>query len=611
MDGVRFSRTRLYRAIRKGENGLSVAVFGLLCLIPLAETFSRAFFGHSLPGGSSAVQYLTLVATFVGAALAARANKLLALSTTRWLSGVWREPVRLLVGLITVAITSCLLVAAIELLRVDFQYGTRAVWNIPVWVISLAIPLGLIGVAGWVIRLSGDTAWKRAIVGLGLLAPALIGVLPPSPPAAVSWGLGVVIALATALGLPIFAAVGAGAMLLAWQDGSPLSSVAGEAYRLATSPLLPAIPLFTLAGFILSEGGSGRRLQRLFQAMVGWMPGGLALVTVGLLAFFTPLTGASGITILALGGLLLPMLRNARYPARTSLGLVTTSGSIGVLLPPSLPVILYAFHAELPLEQLFLGGLIPGLLLVVSVAAWGALRGVTSGARRVPFKLRRLWFALLRAKWEVAMPLLLLSALFSGWTTLVETAALTVVYALLVSCVLFREVSINRKLPVIVVKSATLVGGFMIILGVAMALTNYLVMLQVPDIILDGVKAHIDSPLGFLLALNVFLLVVGALMDIYSAIIIVVPLIMPMIAAYELDPLHVGIVFLVNMELGYLMPPMGENLFLSAYRFNRSLPEIYRATLPYIVILLLVTLAVTYCPALTFWPLAAMGYRAF
>jgi C4-dicarboxylate transporter, DctM subunit len=336
------------------------------------------------------------------------------------------------------------------------------------------------------------------------------------------------------------------------------------------------------------------------------MPGGLALVTVGLLAFFTPLTGASGITILALGGLLLPMLRDAHYPERTALGLVTTSGSIGVLLPPSLPVILYAFYAELPLEQLFVGGLIPGLLLILAVGIWAAFRGVMSGAQRIPFNPRRLWFALRRAKWEVAMPILLLTALFTGWTTLVETAALTVLYALLVECVVFREVSVRRKLPRVVAQSATLVGGFMIILGMAMALTNYLVIAQVPDLALASVRAHIQSPLVFLLALNVFLIVVGALMDIYSAIIIVVPLLMPMIAAYGLNPLHVGIIFLVNMELGYLMPPMGENLFLSAFRFNRSLPEIYRATLPYIAILLVVTLMVTYWPGMTLGPVRAL-----
>lgn len=600
--------TSVYRAIRFGENGLSLGVFALLCAFPLAEAFSRAFLGRSLPGGSSAVQYLTLVVTFLGAALAARSDKLLALATTRWLSGAWQRPIRLGVRFLTVAITALLIAAAIALIQVDREFGTRAVWDIPIWIISLVMPLGLAGVAGWVIRLAGERPWERALVGLGLLAPVLFGLLPDAAPASWVWGLAAVILLATVFGLPIFAAIGAGALLMGWQDSSPLSAVAGETYRLATSPLLPAIPLFTLAGFLLSEGGSGRRLLRLFQAMIGWLPGGLALVTVGLLAFFTPLTGASGITILALGGLLLPMLREARYPDGTALGLVTASGSIGVLLPPSLPVILYAFYAELPLEQLFVGGLLPGLLLIAAVGIWAAVRGVLNGARRIPFNRRRLWFALRRAKWEVAMPILLLAALFTGWTTLVETAALTVLYALLVECVLFREIDPRRKLPQVVAQSATLVGGFMIILGMAMAFTNYLVIAQVPDLALKTVQAHIQSPLVFLLALNGFLLVVGALMDIFSAIIVVVPLLLPMVAAYHLDPLHVGVIFLVNMEVGYLTPPIGANLFLSAYRFNRPMSELYRSILPYLAILLLVTLCVTYMPWLTLGPVRALGY---
>lgn len=593
------------RIIRNSENALAIGVFGLLCGIPLAEIFSRELLGHSLPGGSSAVQYLTLIATFVGAALAARSDKLLAMATTRWLSDKWRQRAVLMTGFLTVAITAWLIIACVELIRVDRTYGSLAVWDIPIWVVSLVMPIGLAGTAFWVIRSSGSRGWERALVAMGLLAPVMMCFLPDMPPRSLVVVLFGILLLATALGMPIFAAVGAGALLLGWQSGSPVSDVAGETYRLATSPLLPAIPLFTLAGFVLAAGGSGRRLLRLFQALVGWLPGGMAMVTVGLLALFTPLTGASGITILALGGILLPMLKEARYPERTALGLVTSSGSIGVLLPPSLPVILYAFYAELPLERLFIGGLIPGLILIVSVAAWAAMRGIASGASRTAFSPRRLKFALWRAKWEVAMPVLLLTALIMGWATLVETAALTVVYALIVECVLFREIDLRRKLPRVVSQSATLVGGFMMILGMAMALTNYLVMAQVPDLVLHWVQSHITSPGTFLLALNVFLIVVGALMDIYSAIIVVVPLLMPMVQTYGLDPLHVGIIFLVNMELGYLMPPMGENLFLSSCRFNRSLPEVYRSTLPYILILLAVTLTVTYWPWLTLGPVRA------
>jgi tripartite ATP-independent transporter DctM subunit len=290
---------------------------------------------------------------------------------------------------------------------------------------------------------------------------------------------------------------------------------------------------------------------------------------------------------------------NAGYTNRNAIGLLTVSGSIGVFIPPSLPVILYAFYADVPLEDLFIAGALPGLLLVAGIAGWGATRGWLGGAGRTPFHPRELGAALWDARWEVAMPVVLLWAIFAGFATLVESAALMVVYALFVGRVAHRELELVRDLPGVVVQSATLIGGFMIILGVALALTNYLTLALVPTRLLAWVQTFITSPYAFLFALNVFLIAVGALMDIYSAIIVVVPLLVPMIAAYGLNPLHVGVVFLANMQLGYLVPPMGENLFLSAYRFDTTLPSVYRAVLPYVVILLVVVLVITYWPALT------------
>ncbi len=371
--------------------------------------------------------------------------------------------------------------------------------------------------------------------------------------------------------------------------------------------MLPAIPLFTLAGYILAAGGSSQRLLALFTAMVGWLPGGLAIVVTLLLAFFTPLTGASGITILAMGGLLLPMLVRAHYPEGHSVGLVTVSGSIGIMLPPSLPVILYAYYAELQLNHLFIGGLLPGLLLIVVVAAWGAWRGWNKGAICTPFEWHKLGGALWLAKWELMLPLIILGGIFSGLATLVEAAALTVVYALFLETLLFRDIRINKDLLRVAVESAAMVGGFMIILSVALGFTNYLIIAQIPMQVLNWVKEVIESPTLFLLALNALLIIVGALMDIYSAIIIIVPLIAPMAAAYGVDPVHLGVIFLANMQLGYLMPPMGENLFLSAYRFKKSLPQIYRATIPYVFVLGITILLITYLPWMTLAPLDLLG----
>jgi tripartite ATP-independent transporter DctM subunit len=590
--------------LQRAEDWSAVAVLALLCALPMAETIGRELLGQGIPGSISATQYLTLAATFLGAALAARQDKHLALATTGFLPQPWRQKARALAACATVAVTSCLLVASLQLVAVDHAYPTEAVWQVPVWVVSLVMPLAFAAIA-WRVIARSSVRWRgRIAAGLGLLAPLLLWLLPAGAAKTLAWPLAGALLLATALGMPIFAALAGAALIMAWLDGSPISGVPGESFRLSTSALLPAIPLFTLSGYVLSAGDSGKRLLRLFDALVGWLPGGLAVVVTLVLAFFTPLTGASGVTILALGGLLLPMLTQAGYRTRDALGLVTVSGSIGVLLPPSLPVILYAFYADLPLDQLFRGGLIPGLLLIGGVAAYGAFAGWRSGAARRRFHAGELTAAAWEAKWEVLLPVLVLGAIFAGWVTLVEAAAFTVVYALAVEAVLFRELSLTRDLPRVVRDSATLVGGFMIILGVALAFTSYLILAQVPTKVLAWVQEAIRTPTLFLLALNAFLIVVGALMDIYSAIIVVVPLLVPMGKAYGIHPVHLGVIFLANMQLGYLMPPMGENLFLAAYRFDRPLGQIYRATLPYLAIVLAVVLLITYWPWLTLWMLS-------
>jgi C4-dicarboxylate transporter DctM subunit len=581
------------------ENALAMAVLIAMSILPLAELANRETSGASLPGIGTAVQYLTLWITFVGAMLAARSERLLALATTSLLSPHWQSVAKRAVAFVSVAIVGALTLASVELIRVDYTFGARAVWGIPVWVVSLVMPVAFAAIlARAILHASGRTR-DRAVIASALLVVAAFALVPEGSRSLVVAPAALVLLIATAAGLPLFAALGGAALLFCWADGTPLSAVPGESYRLSTSPLLPAIPLFTLGGYILSAGGASRRLLRLFTALVGWAPGGLAIVVVLLLAFFTPLTGASGITIVAMGGVLLPMLGSAGYPERMSVGLVTVSGSIGIFLPPSLPVILYAFYADVPLEQMFVAGIVPGLLLIAGVAGWAAWRGWRAGARRVAFSGTEVIAAAWSARWEIAMPLLLVGAFAAGVTTLVETAALMVAYTLLVECVLYRDLDVRRDLPGIFIQSATLVGGFMIILGVALALTNWFTLAQVPTRLLAWVQSVIASPTAFLLALNVFLIVVGALMDIFSAIVVVVPLLAPMIAAYGLDPVHVGVVFLANMELGYLMPPMGENLFLAAYRFDRTLPSVYRAVLPYMAILLAIVLVITYWPALS------------
>ena len=581
------------------ENGLAVAVLTVIAALPVLELLGREIIGFSIPGSIPMVQHLSLWVTFIGAALAAREDRLLALATAEFLSDAWAVRAARATAWLSVAIGTTLVVAGVQLIAVDFRYGDRIAWGIPVWLVSLIIPAAL-ALITWRILAAAAPGWRgRLAIASGVAVPLLFALVPGlRAPGLLVPGIAILL-LGTALGLPIFLGIGGAAALLFFLEGTPIAAVPGEAYRMATSPMLPAIPLFTLAGYILAEGGSSKRLLALFTAAVGWMPGGLAIVVTFVLAFFTPLTGASGITILAMGGLLLPMLIQARYPERHSLGLVTVSGSIGVMLPPSLPVILYAYYAELPLDHLFIGGLVPGILLIIVVAAWGAWRGWFEGAQQTPFEGRAFVRALWTAKWELLLPVIVLGGIFGGIATLVEAAALTVLYAFVVETVIFRELTLGRDLTRVVVESATMVGGFMIILGVALGLTNYLLIAQVPMLALEWVKAAIESPLLFLLALNLLLIIVGALMDIYSAIIVIVPLIVPMAAAYGIDSVHLGVIFLANMQLGYLMPPMGENLFLSAYRFKMPLVQIYIATLPYVAILLVTVLLITYVPALT------------
>ena len=583
------------------ENAIAIAILVAMTVLPLIEIASRIIIGRGISGSIVVVQNFTLWITLLGAALASRSERLLALSTQRFLPVHTQRFVKIFTSAIAVAVTSTLVVASFEFVDIERDFGDVISWDIPIWLVLSVLPVGFGAITGRLIWHAASDWQGRAVASLGLLIPFLFTLMSGVETVGIVLPATLVIILSTALGMPIFAAIGGAALVLFWGDGTPLTAVPGETYRLTASPMLPAIPLFALAGYLLAEGSAGQRLTRLFTACVGWMPGGLAIVATLVLAFFTPLTGASGITILSMGGLLLPVLVRAKYPEQTSLGLVTVSGSIGLLWFPSLPVFLYAFYANLDYAKLFVGGLLPGVLLVLVVAGWAASQGWLRGVTRTPFVLREAIAAMWEAKWELLLPLVVLGGIAGGFTTLVEAAALTVLYTFVVECFIQRGLSVRRDLPRIFVECATLVGGFMIILSVALGFTNFLVIAQIPMMALEWVQTHIESPILFLLALNGFLLLVGALMDIYSAIVVVVPLIAPIAAAYGIDPVHLAIIFLANLELGYLTPPMGANLFLSSYRFDKPLTTVYRSALPYMFLLLVTVLFITYVPALTLW----------
>jgi tripartite ATP-independent transporter DctM subunit len=389
-------------------------------------------------------------------------------------------------------------------------------------------------------------------------------------------------------------------------DGVTPATILIETYSLSVSPTLPAIPLFTLAGFLLAEGRASERLLRVFRAFFGWIPGGTAVVCAVLCSFFTVFTGGSGVTILALGGVLFPALLKDGYREKFSLGLLTASGSLGLLLPPSLPLILYAVVAQIPFQDIFIGGILPGILLTAMVSAWGVREGIVSGAGRYPFRASEALAAAWAAKWELAMPVLVLVAMFSGLATAVEAAALTALYALIVQALIHRDLSFPVLLRAFG-ECVTVIGGVLIILGVAIGLTNYLVGAQLPAKLLEWASAHIGSRLVFLLALNLFLLAVGWLMEIYAAIVVVVPLIVPLGAAFGIHPVHLGIIFIANLELGFLTPLVGLNIFLASYRFKRPVLEVCAAALPMMAILGIGVLVITYVPWLTTGILSILG----
>jgi tripartite ATP-independent transporter DctM subunit len=484
--------------------------------------------------------------------------------------------------------------------------GKTLALGVPSWILALVMPVGFLLIVLRAIRGAGASSLHRLAAALFLLAPLILNFAPKPEGPAVLW-IGIVVIVSGAmLGLPIFATLGGIALLLLWNAGQPAVEVPDNAYSLMVSEILPSLPLYTLAGYLLVEGGASMRLLRVYAALFGWLPGGLAITTAIAFAIFT--FAGSGVTIVSMGGLMLPMLIKAGYSQRFSIGLINGSGSLGLLFPPSLPVILYAIYAKtVQIDALFVGGFVPGLLMVAMVSAWGVFHGLKIGAARPPFSFAEARKALRLAKWELALPAIIIVGLFGGFGTLVEAGAIAVVYAFIVECFVLREISLFRDFPRVALECVTVVGGVLLIIGVAKGLTYYLAIQDVPGILTKWVDVHIHSKYVFLLLLNVILLIKGSFMDVFSAIIVMVPLIQPIAVKFGIDPVQMGVIFLANLELGYLTPPIGMNLCLSAYRFKQPMTSVYRATLPVYLILLAGVLLITYVPELTTLPVKWLG----
>jgi tripartite ATP-independent transporter DctM subunit len=407
------------------------------------------------------------------------------------------------------------------------------------------------------------------------------------------------------LGAPLFTVITAGAMAGFYMAQIDLSVMAIELYRIADTPILLALPLFTFAGYLLGESNTSQRLVRLTQAFLGWMPGGLAIVAFVVCALFTAFTGASGVTIVAMGALLYPALKQAGYQDNFSLGLVTTSGSLGLLLPPSLPLILYGIIAqqmgggvEISIEDLFIAGIFPAILMIFMLSLWSIWVNKKNPIPLIKFSWANAFTAIREAAWEIPLPIFVFTGIYSGYFAVSEAAAVTAMYVLVVEVFVYKEIKLSQ-LAGIIRDAMVMVGGILLILGVSLALTNFLIDAEVPMKLFTMCQTFVNSKLVFLILLNIFLLILGAMLDIFSAIIIMVPLMLPVALEYGVHPVHLGIIFLANMQIGYFTPPVGMNLFIASYRFNKPIVDIYRATIPFMLVLLLSVLIITYWPSLS------------
>ncbi len=587
---------------RTGEDLVVAITLAAMMLLPVAEIILRKLFHVGISGSTVFVQHLVLFVGMLGGAVAARENRLLSLASSAFLKDTWKKGAVVFSNAFAVAMTALLCAASVLFVLSRKEAGEVLANGIPVWLIQAVLPAGFALMAIRLV-LQASAEWPiRLLVFFMAAAFGAPGLLTPIDPSVLILPALAGLGIATLLGAPLFVTLGGAAMILFWGGGQTIAVIPVDLYRLVVNPTLPAVPLFTLAGYILAEGGASQRLVRVFETLFGSLRGGPAIVTTLACAFFTSFTGASGVTILALGGLLMPVLMTARYSEKNALGLLTGAGSLGLLFPPCMSLILYAVVAsgsgvDVTIRQMFLGGIGPGLVMLVLAAWWGIRKGPSEARKK--FDATEAAKALWAAKWELAVPAVALIALFGGFATPVEASAVTALYALVVETAVHKDWKLFRDMPRVMTECALMVGGVLLILGVAMGLTDYLFDAQIPVRAVEWAKSAIHSRWAFLLALNLFLLVVGCLMDIFSAIAVVGPLIIPMGQAFGVDPVHLGIVFLTNLELGYITPPVGMNLFLSSYRFGKPLGEVIRSVIPLLFVQLLGVLLTTYCPPLT------------
>ena len=577
------------------ENILATLSLLLIAILPIFEILARLIFKSGIHSSSGYIEHLVIWITFIGGMITSREGKHLSLAVgVNLLKDPYKTRVESFTACIATAVAACFTFNAISFINMGFAQG-HMVGIFPIKSVMFIMPLGFAVITLRFITHAPNNIKSKIVAVLGIGVAYLVQFIPFGYTGIFAWIGSIVLIISAFFGTPIFIVLGGVASILFMNAGGALEVIPNEAYTMLTGDIIPTIPLFTLAGFILSESKAGERLVHFFRAAFGWLPGGLAIMATIVCAFFTTFTGASGVTILALGGLLSYILLKSNYPKNFTTGTLTASGSIGLLFPPSLPIILYGVVSHVNIKHVFVGGLIPGLLMVTAIAGIGVFVALKNKIKRTPFRildvLKAFWGAIL----EILLPFVILICYFKGFTNIVETSALAVLYVLITQVFIRRDIKV-KEIPKVFLKGMPIIGGVMIILAVAKGLSYFIVDAEIPMQLSEWCRQHIHSKYVFLILLNIALLITGCLMDIFSAILVVVPLIIPLGEAYGIHPVHLGIIFLANLEVGYLTPPVGINLFLSSFRFNEPLVKVYRHVIPFLIVMFITVLLITYIP---------------
>ncbi|MBN1983564.1 MAG: TRAP transporter large permease subunit [Chitinivibrionales bacterium] len=579
------------------EDTVASVCLVLVAVLPAAEIALRNCFKTGILGSAEYMQHLVVWITFIGAMITSRQNKHINLSVIiDHVHGPWQRWLQSGTAMVAVCVGSCLCMSSYSFITMGLS-PTQKVGVFPiVWIMAI-MPIGfaIITIRSLLHTPKGIVYKITAAAGIGLAfavkyAFTLLGSLT-------LWPAIIGLIFCAFLGLPLFLVLSALACLLFYNASGMTITVANEAYTMLTNPIIPTIPLFTMVGIILSESKTSTRFVDLFRALFGWFPGGFAVAAIIICTFFTSITGASGVTILALGGLLLHVLQQNHYPKNVAIGLLTVNGG-GTLFPPSLPLIMYAVVGQVDIQKMFLGGLLPGTLMIVALIIYTISVSYKKKITRIPFNGRLALAALKVSAWELLLPFIICILFFMGIITIVETSAIAVIYIFIIEVIVHRDIPL-RKFPRIVASAIPITASILIILAAAKGLSYFIVDAEIPTRLTAYIQNHIHSPYLFLFLLNIVLIVIGCFMDIYSAIIVIVPLIIPLASVFGIHPVHLGVIFLANLEIGYLTPLVGLNLFLSSLRFNEPVISIYRSVWPFIVVLAISVLLITYIPTLS------------